>query len=163
MNWVTSFAGDLSLDMPQHWFEEAFCESLSSLDDGQNGGGLGDQAALRKLEILRTQSDKIHQRRSQSDRVTGKPGRMVSTQHHPFDTTTVRPRKKIGVIAKQLAIEAHKNPAFFQAFHYMRLGGSEKRENSMEWLLGNWHSQCPEELKFAPSIVAKMLDLQPKN
>ncbi len=153
--------GDLSLDMPQHWFEEAFCESLSLWTMDKMGVAWATKAPYENWKsyapsLTKYINDVRNQTKSPASLAEWYQPNIAHLTRQPYD------REKNRVIAKQLAIEAHKNPAFFQAFHYMRLGGAEKRENSMEWLLANWHSQCPGDLKFAPSTVAQMLDVKLK-
>ena len=74
---------------------------------------------------------------------------------HFSESCTFDPDKNL-ILAKYLTVEAHKNPDFYQAFHYMRRG-DEQQVNSMEWLLANWLENCPERLQFAPKKIAELL------
>ena len=151
--------GDLSLDMPQHWFEEAFCESVSLWTMDKMGVAWAKQPPYENWKSYAPRlTEYIDDVRGQVD----SPANLAEWYQPNIAHLTRQPydRPKNRVIAKQLAIEAHRDPRFFQAFHYLRAGDQQNRQDSMEWLLGNWHTHCPEDLKFAPARIARLLEIE---
>jgi hypothetical protein len=152
--------GDLSLDMPQHWFEESFCESLSLWAMDSMGESWQTNPPYENWKeyaaSLSSYIADVRKRVPDSDAV----GKWYE-QHREVLSREPYDRDKNLVIAKKLATYAHDNPAFYQSFYYLRRG-NDRQTNSMEWLLANWIENCPEQLRFGPEMVAELLDIKPR-
>ncbi len=153
--------GDPTLRSPQHWFEEAFCESLSIWTMDRMGVSWKTNAPYGNWKSyaprLSEYSDNVKNRIPATDN-------MAQWYQDHRDELDRQPtdRDKNLVLARQLAMEAHKNPDFYQAFYYLRSELGPNSVNSIEWLLADWKENCPDDLKFAPQIVADLLKVTPQ-
>ena len=153
--------GDLSMSLPQHWFEESFCEAVSIWTMQQMAESWKYNAPYENWRSYSSSIDdyieKIRKRVALPDQ--GYPqwykmNREVLTQN-AID------RDKNLVLAVKLAEIAKVDSRFILAFHYLRASTSRKPTDNMEWVLQNWIENCPENLKFAPYKVAEILDVKP--
>lgn len=149
--------GDLSLEKPQRWFEESFCESLSLWTLDKMGVSWKTKPpfetwksyAPRITDFINEVRDRVPDPTSLSDWYRQ---HRLHLGGEPYD------RDKNLALAKYLAKEAHKDPAFFQAFYYLRRNNSTS-DDSMEKLLADWMAECPEQLQFAPQAIADTMGL----
>ena len=153
--------GDLSLELPQRWFEEAFCESVSLWTMERMGVswktdppyGNWKSYAPKLTDYVCEVRKRVASPESLSEWFEAHREHL---DQEPCD------RNMNLVLAKRLADEANEDPALYQSFYYLRRGGHDTPVDSMEWLLANWIEHCPEELRFAPRAVAEMLKVTPR-
>lgn len=151
--------GDLSLQKPQHWFEEAFCESVSLWTMDKLGISWKTNAPYDSWRSyapnLSSYIDDVRNRIPKQDNIAKwYPPNSIKLTKDAYD------RDKNLVLARAMAIEAHKNSDFLKAFYYMRRDTLQNRVNSMQWLLDNWHASTPDEMQFAPARVAEIMGMK---
>lgn len=150
--------GDLTLTKPQRWFEESFCESLSLWTMDKMGIAWKTRPPYPNWKSYAPHlSEYIGKVRDRA----ATPKSLADWYRKQRDHLTAEPydRPKNLIPAKQLAAEAHQNANFYQAFIYLRRPGKNQAD-TLPWLLVNWHSHCPAELKFAPARVAELLEIE---
>lgn len=152
--------GDLSLRMPQHWFEESFCESVSlwTLDSMGKSWQTNPPYANWKGYASSLTSYVANVRKRVPD--VSEVSKWFDS-HRDLLTREAYDRDKNLIVAKKLATFAHENQGFYQSFYYLRKG-NDPQTNSMEWLLANWIENCPEQLRFGPEKVSELLNVTPR-
>lgn len=154
--------GDLSLKKPQHWFEEAFCESLSLWTMEKMGESWKTNAPYKGWQPYATNLASYAQ--NVRNRVAAPEDIHKWFAKHRTDLTgNAYDREKNLILAKHLADQAHNRTTFYKAFYYLRRSDNKSPTNSLDWLLADWASTCPEELRFAPQFVTELLGVVPSN
>jgi len=152
--------GNLSLDSPQHWFEEAFCESLSLWTVEKMGVSWQTTPPYENWKGYAVHlTDYIAKVRN---RVTEPSALEEWYQHHRhLLSQEAYDRDKNLVLAKRLAVAAQAEANFYQSFYYLRKG-SDPPNDSMECLLATWIENCPEHLRSGPMKVCEILNVTPQ-
>lgn len=151
--------GDLSADKPQHWFEEAFCESLSIW-------------TLEKMGITwQTKPPYVNWR----DYAQSLSSYAKNLRHRvePVDEIAVWYQKNRDalsrnaydrdcnlILARHLATMAQEEDQFYQSFYFLRRGVAPS-PSTMESVLGAWLECCPQELRSGPMAVGQVLGIKP--
>lgn len=150
--------GDLSLKMPQHWFEEAFCEAVSlwTMDTLANTWKDNPPYANWKsyAPYLKQYSDEVRNRIKEVDDLS-----LWYLQHHSQLTGNAYDRDKNLVFAKWIVDQAHDNVALLRAFYYMRPRDDRNQSNKMKTLIDDWTNMCPDGLKSYPKRIADCLGI----
>lgn len=145
---------DLNEDAPQHWFEEAFCEALSIWTIEQMAQSWKTAAPYDSWTSYAESLGKyVKDVRSKVDRPSN-IGEWYASHRQLLDRESYD-RDKNRVIAEQIASRAQTRPEYLQAFLYLR--SKPPAANTIESLLQTWLANCPNDLKFVPNEMAKLL------
>lgn len=151
--------GDLSLKMPQHWFEEAFCESMSLWTLSEMGTSWKTNAPYPNWSSyapnLKNYIENVKVRVSEPSSIPD-----WYRQNRKLLDSQAYDRDKNLVVARRIASFADADPEFYRSFLFMRRK-TESQVNSMEWLFADWIENCPPDLRNHPRNLAKLLGITP--
>ncbi len=143
---------------PQHWFEEAFCESLSLWTLDRLGKSWKTDAPYPNWKSyakhLSSYSNDVRKRSKSPKDLSN-----WFATHKKHLTRQAYDRDKNLIVAVQLAERAHQNADFYRAFYHMRDRKSKPSTDSMKAVLTDWVSRAPKKLQFAPKEIAKLLGI----
>ena len=150
--------GDLSLKMPQHWFEEAFCEAMSlwTMETLSQTWKQNPPYANWKsyAPYLKKYVDQVGNRIDAVDDLQA-----WYLKHRNELTANAYDRDKNLVLAKWIVKQAKKDKQFLRAFYFMRPREEKKQVNRMASLISDWKQMCPEHLQFCPDKIAETLGI----
>lgn len=149
---------ELSERAPQQWFEEAFCEALSIWTLQQMGHTWQTEPPYASwasyAPSLAKYAADVHAKAEQPNNFRG-----WYAEHRDRLNRDSYDRDANRVVAAHMVNRANARPEYLRAFLYLR--STPLAANSMESLIEAWHSSCPDDLKFVPIDVAKVLGIKP--
>lgn len=151
--------GDPTLRKPQHWFEEAFCESLSlwTLDAlakrWQTDPPYPNWAPYAP-NLARYAADVRNRVEQPADLPRWWEAQRERLRRNAYD------RDQNLILAVRIDAAAKADTKFLEAFAYLRRPSQNDAPNRLTWLLADWRAACPEKLRPAPEQVGQWLGVR---